>query len=69
MSGTVSKRYSNVRYWRYVFTPLVFLILGLGLLMLFTSDATMTSPLNTLTSSYRKNTMNLPLSGTNLGRR
>ena len=63
------KQFSNVRYWRYVFTPLVFLIISIGLVILFTSDVTMTAPLNALTTSYRKNTMNLLPAGTNSGRR
>ena len=69
MAPPVTKRFSNVRYWRYIFTPLVFLILAIGLFLLFTSDKAMTSPFNALTTSYRRNTMNLPAAGFNLGRK
>ena len=69
MAGTVGKRYSNVRYWRYVFTPLLFLIIAIALTIIFTSDASMTAPFAAITSSYRKNTMNLVSAGTNLSRK
>lgn len=69
MAKTVGKRFSNVRYWRYIFTPLIFLIIALILVIVFTSDSPMTSSLNALTSSYRKNTKNLPSAGVNFSRR
>lgn len=67
MAKTTTKRFSNVRYWRYIFTPLIFLIVAISLFIVFTSDVAMTAPLNALTTSYRKNTMNLLPAGTNLG--
>jgi hypothetical protein len=38
MAKPVSKRFSNVRYWRYVFTPLLFLVFVIGVILLYTSD-------------------------------
>jgi hypothetical protein len=67
MAKTVEKGFSNVRYWRYIFTPLIFLSLALVLMIVFTSDSPMTSSLNALASSYRKNTKNLL--NANVGRR
>jgi hypothetical protein len=69
MARTVGKRFSNVRYWRYVFLPLILLIVAISLFILFTSDASMSAPLNALTTAYRKNTMNMLPAGTNLSRR
>ena len=68
MAKPTTKRFSNVRYWRYVFTPLIFLLLAIGLYILFTSDVAMSAPINALTVSYRRSTMKLPPAGTNLGR-
>ena len=31
-----AKKYSEVYYWRYVFTPILILLLGSGLYLLFT---------------------------------
>jgi hypothetical protein len=38
MAKTASKRFSNVRYWRYVFTPLLFILLIFGIYILYTGD-------------------------------
>ena len=35
MAKPVTKRFSNVRYWRYVFTPIIFLCLFLGISYLY----------------------------------
>lgn len=37
------KRLSNVRYWRYVFTPLLLLVVVFGLYLLFTMPDTQTT--------------------------
>ena len=37
-----SKRLSNVRYWRYIFTPLLLLVVVFGLYLLFTMPDTQT---------------------------
>ena len=37
-----SKRLSTVRYWRYVFTPLLLLVVVFGLYLLFTMPDTQT---------------------------
>lgn len=57
MAETVGKRYSNVRYWRYVFTPIVFLTMIFGIFMLYNgSPATTTANFSTLTGIVRRNT-------------
>jgi len=38
MAPPVSKRYSNIRYWRYIFTPVVLLIALFGLFILFSDS-------------------------------
>lgn len=56
MAQTVGKRYSNVRYWRYIFTPTIFLLMAFGLFMLYNSgSSTTTASFPTLTSILRKN--------------
>lgn len=39
MAPPINKRYSNIRYWRYVFTPLVLLTALFGLFVLFSDSA------------------------------
>jgi hypothetical protein len=38
MPPKATKRFSNVRYWRYVFTPILLLVLAFGIFMLYTTD-------------------------------
>lgn len=38
MEKRVTKQFSPVRYWRYVFTPILLLALGFGIFMLYTND-------------------------------
>jgi len=38
MAKPVTKRFSNVRYWRYVFTPLLFIVFVIGVVLLYRSD-------------------------------
>lgn len=38
MAKPVTKRFSTVRYWRYVFTPILFLLLFIGISLLYTSE-------------------------------
>jgi hypothetical protein len=52
MAEQKRKRFSNVRYWRYVFTPLLFIILFFGIFMLYTGDK---ASFSGLTSAVRKN--------------
>jgi hypothetical protein len=40
MAAASEKKYSSVRYWRFVFTPLLLGIVILGLFLLFTSSDT-----------------------------
>lgn len=55
MSQKVGKRFSNVRFWRYVFTPMLFLILFFGLLMLYSGDNVGRATFPALTGVLRKN--------------
>lgn len=43
MEKRVTKKFSSVRYWRYVFTPLLFVALAFGLFMLYASDVKLPS--------------------------
>ena len=38
MAAKATKRFSNVRYWRYVFTPILLLALIFGVYTLYTTD-------------------------------
>jgi hypothetical protein len=38
MADPSEKKYSNVRYWRYIFTPFLLTTILLGLVLLFTSS-------------------------------
>jgi hypothetical protein len=38
MAPTPTKRFSSVRYWRYVFTPILLLSFIVGLGLLYTTD-------------------------------
>lgn len=58
MSQKVGKRYSNVRFWRYVFTPMLFVILFFGLFMLYSGDRTSRATFPALTGVLRRNNMN-----------
>jgi hypothetical protein len=42
------KGFSAVRYWRYIFTPLLLVTLLFGLFMLFTAPDAQTAPFKTL---------------------
>lgn len=53
MSQRVSKRFSNVRYWRYVFTPLLFLIGIFGIFMLYAPEKTTQATFPALTTLLR----------------
>lgn len=54
MTERVGKRFSNVRYWRYVFTPMILIVMLFGLFIMYTADASMTSSFNTVTGAYRR---------------
>ncbi len=57
MSERVGKRFSNIRYWRYVFTPLIFLSIIFGLFMLYNSESkTTTTNFPAMTGILRRNT-------------
>jgi hypothetical protein len=43
MPATNQKKYSNVQYWRFVFTPLLLGSIILGLFLLFSSSDTQTT--------------------------
>lgn len=47
------KKYSSNRYWRFVFTPLVLLVIGLGLYLLFTAPSTQLVSYDQLKSQIR----------------
>ena len=51
MSGPaeLKKRYSTVRYWRYIFTPILLMGILFGLFILFTASDAQTAAYNTLT--------------------
>jgi hypothetical protein len=55
MAQTVSKRFSNVRYWRYVFSPLVFILLIFGIFILYTGDKAMGANFSSLRSVLYRN--------------
>jgi hypothetical protein len=61
MADQKKKRFSNVRYWRYVFTPILFIILFAGIFMLYTGDK---ASFSGLTSAVRKNMNSSSLSST-----
>lgn len=42
------KQYSTVRYWRYIFTPLLLVTALFGLFLLFTAPDAQTASYNTL---------------------
>ena len=48
-----SKKYSSNRYWRFVFTPLLLLVIGLGLYLLFTAPSTQLVSYDQLKSQIR----------------
>jgi hypothetical protein len=54
MTERVGKRFSNVRYWRYVFTPMILIVMIFGLFIMYTADASMTSSFNSVTGAYRR---------------
>lgn len=58
MSQKVGKRYSNVRFWRYVFTPMLFVILFFGLFMLYSGDRIGRATFPALTGVIRRNNGN-----------
>lgn len=55
MAQTVGKRFSNVRYWRYVFTPILFLLLVFGIFMLYTGDKATGASFSSLRSVMYRN--------------
>ena len=55
MAKTVGKRFSNVRYWRYVFTPMLFILMIFGIFMLYTGDKAYSANFPTLTGVLRRN--------------
>ena len=62
MAEQVGKRFSNVRYWRYVFTPILFITLAFGIFMLYSGDSASKSSFPTLTTILRRNTNTASLS-------
>jgi hypothetical protein len=58
MAKTVGKRFSNVRYWRYVFTPILFILMIFGIFMLYTGDKAYSATFPALTGVLRKNMNN-----------
>jgi hypothetical protein len=55
MAQTVSKRFSNVRYWRYVFTPLLFILFIFGIFILYTGDKAMGANFSSLRGALYRN--------------
>ena len=55
MAKTVGKRFSNVRFWRYVFTPVLFAIMIFGLLMLYTGDKASSASFSSLRGIMYRN--------------
>lgn len=55
MAKTVGKRFSNVRYWRYVFTPILFLGLVFGIFLLYTGDKATGANFSSLRSVMYRN--------------
>ncbi len=55
MAQKVGNRYSNVRYWRYVFTPMLLLTLLFGLFMLYSGDKASGASFQALTGVLRRN--------------
>ena len=56
MADTTGKRFSNIRYWRYVFTPILFVILLFGLFLLYAGGPASTANFSNLTGVLRRNT-------------
>jgi hypothetical protein len=48
MAAPTEKKISNVRYWRYVFTPLLLITIAFGLFMLFASSDTQVADYSSL---------------------
>ncbi len=56
MAESVGKRFSNVRYWRYVFTPILFMMMIFGLFILYNSGSgTTTANFPAMTNILRRN--------------
>lgn len=55
MAKPVTKRFSNVRYWRYVFTPLLLLVVVFGTVLLYTSDVAKGSSFGGIETLARRN--------------
>lgn len=61
MAEQKRKRFSNVRYWRYVFTPLLFIILFFGIFMLYTGEK---ASFSGLTNAVKRNINSSSLTST-----
>lgn len=64
MEKRVTKQFSAVRFWRYVFTPILLIALGFGIFMLYTNDATSATPSPSSSSSFRSTLNSLAKAGT-----
>lgn len=59
MAATQQKKYSALRYWRFIFTPLLLITVIIGLFMLFTSSDTQVNDFSSVvkkTNSLLSNT-------------
>ena len=62
-SSGKTKQYSMVRYWRYVFTPLLLFGVLLGLVLLFTAPDSQTATYNSLNKRISTNILPRGVSG------